>query len=38
MTFPNGDVYTGDWLAGKRTGKGLYLFFESGNRYYILST
>jgi len=33
MTFPSGDVYTGDWLKGKRTGKGLYLFHQSGNRY-----
>ena len=32
MTFPSGDVYTGDWVKGKRTGKGLYLFHESGNR------
>lgn len=33
MRFPNGDLYTGDWVNNNRTGKGLYLFQDSGNRY-----
>ena len=33
MTFPNGDIYTGDWVGGRRTGVGLYLYQRSGNRY-----
>jgi hypothetical protein len=24
MMFPNGDVYQGEWLNGKRSGNGVY--------------
>jgi hypothetical protein len=34
MTFDNGDKYTGDWVEGKRTGQGVYIFGD-GDRYEI---
>ncbi|CAF3600529.1 unnamed protein product [Adineta steineri] len=32
MDFASGDKYTGDWIEGKRTGHGVYIFAR-GNRY-----
>ncbi len=32
MDYDNGDKYTGDWLDGNQTGRGVYMF-ASGDRY-----
>ncbi|KAL8273688.1 hypothetical protein Esti_002400 [Eimeria stiedai] len=31
MKYPNGDTYKGEWLAGKKHGKGSYHFFSDGS-------
>ena len=31
MTYPNGDVYEGDWKDDKRHGNGKYTFFANGD-------
>lgn len=32
MNFANGDEYDGDWVADRKTGKGIYNYAD-GNRY-----
>ena len=32
-TYGNGDVYKGQWKAGKRHGKGAYTYKENGGWY-----
>jgi hypothetical protein len=29
FTYPNQDVYSGDWFDGKKEGKGTHVFFET---------
>ena len=31
--YPNGDVYEGEWVDGKRHGKGVHMYKKSGNKY-----
>lgn len=33
MTFPNGDVYEGEWLDNKINGEGTYIYKKSGDIY-----
>ena len=32
MFYNNGDVYKGNWVAGRKEGKGLY-YYNDGSRY-----
>jgi len=33
MTYVNGDIYSGQWAAGKKSGKGTYVFAKTGEKY-----
>lgn len=33
MDYANGDVYEGEWVNGKRHGKGVLFYQKDGNRY-----
>ena len=33
MTYTNKDVYSGNWVQGKKEGKGTYVFFQTGEKY-----
>ena len=31
--YKNGDIYSGQWVEGKKEGQGTYIFFETGMKY-----
>ena len=33
MTYENGDIYSGNWKAGKKDGKGTYVFEKTGMKF-----
>jgi len=32
MTYPNGDIYEGMWVNGKKNGQGVY-YYSNGTMY-----
>lgn len=37
FTYANKDIYSGNWLNGKKHGKGTYVFFDTQSRVYFLN-
>lgn len=33
MTYTNGDIYSGNWVNGKKEGQGTYIFNKTGEKY-----
>ena len=33
MTYTNFDVYSGNWVAGQKEGKGTYIVYKTGEKY-----